>query len=111
MNRKRTKRKAMFTKQVLIRFSEEEYGILRDKAKKAGLSHSEFIRRLIRGMDIKATPPQSFDYLIREMKSIGNSLRTLDNLIIEKNSSQDILIRDCEEKVHRATVLLSEFFF
>ena len=111
MNRKRTKRKARFTKQILIRFSEEEYEMLVDKAKKAGLSHSEFIRRLIRGMDIKASPPQSFDYLIREMKSIGNSLRALDNLIIEKNSSQNTLVRDCEEKVHRATVLLSEFFF
>ena len=111
MNRKRTKRKAMFTRQVLIRFSEEEYALLRDKAKKAGLSHSELIRRLVRGTEIKASPPQCFDYLICEMKSIGNKLNSLDNLIIEKNSSQGILVRDCEERVHHATVLLNQFSF
>ena len=47
MNKEQTKKKAVFTKQVLVRFSEDEYKLLKRKAKKAGLSHSEFIRRVL----------------------------------------------------------------
>ena len=111
MHKERSKKKAVFTKQVLVRFSEEEFLVLKDKAKKAGLSHSEFIRRLVRDKEIKQGPPPGFDFLIGEIKSLGNKLNALDNLIIEKNSPQGELTKECKSSVHYASVLLNGFYF
>ena len=111
MNKEQTKKKAVFTKQVLVRFSEDEYELLRRKAKKAGLSHSEFIRKLVRGKKITSAPSQDFDLIIWDIKGIGNKLTTLDKIIIEKDDYTQELISDSVSLIHDANVRLNNIFF
>lgn len=112
LNKKLTKKQCVFNKNVLIRLSEKEYEDLKKKCGRAGLSQSEFIRRLVRNKKISSVPPEAYDELIKEIKVIQSNLDVLDNLtVLEKNDGMNSLVRDCIYRLHIVNSKLTRLFF
>ena len=57
-----------------VGFTEEEYKVLSEKAKKVGLAKATFLRRAGNGAVISELPGADVPMLIREVRRVGNIL-------------------------------------
>lgn len=91
------------SKGVLIYLSDRERNQLEKQAGNAGLSMSQFVRKLIMGKDIQPRPPDNIVQLIREINAVGNNINQIAKKVnIESRVSQAQL----EEILH----LLGEIY-
>jgi len=58
-------------------FNEEEAKILKDKAYKAGMTESNFIRKILLGYQLKEKPDATFYEVIKLMRSISNNINQI----------------------------------
>ena len=66
-----------YKRRVELQMTKEDYEILEDKAVKAGVSKSEFVRRLIREYVFPEKPDEEFMRLFYGLSQIGNNLNKL----------------------------------
>ena len=59
---------------VEVCFTKDELYDLTKKARKAHLSIGGFIRRAVRGIEVKETPPADVPMLIREVRRVGYNI-------------------------------------
>ena len=69
---------------MLVFYTEDEFNALRQKAKQAGLSGSEFVRRAVAGKEVKQAPTAVIPILIRDIRRVGYNV---DQLIKIANST------------------------
>lgn len=62
------------TRRCEVRFTESEYRNLVEKAEKAGISVSAFIRKSVAGCEVKEAPPADLHKLIWEIRRVGNNI-------------------------------------
>ena len=62
------------TIRLFIRVTQSEYEAIKAKSAKAGLSLSEYSRRILLGETVVEAPPVDFILLIREVKRVGSNL-------------------------------------
>ena len=67
-------------KQFRVRFTEQEYHDLRQKAKLTGHSTEWFIRCLVAGCEVKPRPPDCYKDLVREIAAVGNNINQITHL-------------------------------
>jgi hypothetical protein len=60
-----------------LRLSREEFSDLTKKARKAKLSTAGFVRRAIRGQEVKAAPEADVPVLLQEVRRVGRDLDQL----------------------------------
>lgn len=88
---------------ILLYLSEKETRRLENQSEAAGLSKSEFIRKLIMGTEIRPRPPDNVAQLIREINAVGNNI----NQIARKVNTENIVSQtQLEELLH----LLGEIY-
>ena len=58
-------------------FNKEEATILKNKAKKVGVTESTLIRNLVMGFEPKEKPDERFYDSLKQLRSIGNSFNQL----------------------------------
>ena len=58
-----------------VRFTEEEYAALKEKAEEAGISMNDFIRKLVAGKEFNTCPPQEANKLLWELYAVGSDVR------------------------------------
>ena len=69
---------------MLVFYTEDEFNALREKAKQAGLSGSEFVRRAVAGKEVKQAPTADIPILIRDIRRVGYNV---DQLLKIANST------------------------
>lgn len=79
---------------LLIYLSEKEDRHLESQSKKAGLSKSEFIRKLIMQVDLHPRPPDNISQLIREINPIGNNINQIARRV---NNDDEVSQKQIEE--------------
>ena len=62
---------------MLVFYTEDELNALREKAKEAGLSGSEFVRRAVAGKEVKQAPSPDIPILIRDIRRVGANVDQL----------------------------------
>ncbi len=62
---------------ISVRLNEQEHKELQQKCLAAGLSIEELVRRLIRGTEIRARPPDSYLELSRQIAAVGNNINQI----------------------------------
>ena len=65
------------TRRYEIRFTEDEFAVLSDRARQAGLPRAEFVRRAIRGTEVKPAPTPDVMTLIRDIRRAGYALNEI----------------------------------
>jgi hypothetical protein len=88
---------------ILIYLSEREKNHLSKQAQISGLSKSQFIRKLIMGIEIHPRPPDNIAQLIREINAIGNNI----NQIAHKANACDKVM---QEDLYKIQQLLGEIY-
>ena len=63
-----------YKRRVELQMTEEDYRLLVDKAERAGISKSEFVRRIIRGYVFPEKPDEEFMRLFYRLSQIGNDI-------------------------------------
>ena len=63
--------------EICLRLSQEEKARLEDSARRCGLSKTAYLRRLIRGAEIRARPTQEIKDLRTEIHHIGNNINQI----------------------------------
>ena len=58
-----------------VRFTEEEFAALKEKAEEAGISMNDFIRKLVAGKEFNSRPPQEANRLLWELYTVGSDVR------------------------------------
>ena len=84
--------------------NEEETKALKQKAKKAGLKESAYIRNLIMGYKPKEQPTENMYEIIKQLKLVGINL----NQIARKANALDIVDAPFYKKVYEKWNRLSE---
>ena len=62
---------------VEVCFTKDELYDLTKKARKARLSIGGFIRRAVRGIEVREAPPADVPILIQEVRRVGNNLNQI----------------------------------
>ena len=70
-----------------LRLTEDELTELTMKAQKANLTNSAFVRRAIRGLEVKEAPPVDVPVLLRDVRRVGYNI----NQILKIANSQGLL--------------------
>ena len=60
-----------------LRLTKAERELLAAKAKKAGISSGEFVRKIIRGTEIREAPTADVKELLRVMRRIGGNINQI----------------------------------
>ena len=63
-----------YKRRVELQMTEEDYRLLVDKAESAGISKSEFVRRIIRGYVFPEKPDEEFMKMFYGLSVVGNSI-------------------------------------
>ena len=63
--------------EICLRLSQEEKELLESSARRCGLSRTDYLRRLIRGAEIRARPSQEIKELRTEIHHIGNNINQI----------------------------------
>ena len=90
--------------QFLIRITPTEYVEIKSNTDKAGLSMSQYARRILTGETIVAAPPADLNILIREIKRVGSNLHQvlhkLNALGIAHGPELDQCAAEISEVIH-----------
>jgi hypothetical protein len=98
------------TVSILFRVSPNELKDIRAKAKKSGLSVSEFIRKSVKGEKITEAPPADFYTLLWEIKRIGNNLNQLLRKLNALGIVYELDLERCEEDIDRMRKLIVQTY-
>lgn len=104
------------TRQINIRLSQSEKESLEKKAERCGVSESEYVRRLIRGVTPKEFPPGDYAAILQCMRDIANDLQDITRVAKETGDidsenigrlmkSQYALVRDLTKEAYDTTEL------
>lgn len=80
-------KKRIRNRQIVIRLSEDEYEILKEKVKKSGKTQQEFLIRLIKNKKIINT--FFLERLVFEFRKIGININQLTKFLNENNKVSD----------------------
>jgi len=85
-----------------LRLSKDELSDLTKKARKANLTNAAFIRRAIRGLEVKEAPPVDVPVLLRDVRRVGYNI----NQILKIANAQGLVdvpqLRKALEENHAA---------
>ena len=98
------------TVSILFRVTPNECKVIRAKAKKSGLSMSEFIRRSLNGQKIATAPPVDFYTLLWQIKRIGSNLDQLLRKLNTYGIAYSLELENCEEDIKEMKRLLIETY-
>ena len=98
------------TVSILFRVTPNECKVIRAKAKKSGLSMSEFIRRSLNGQKITTAPPVDFYTLLWQIKRIGSNLDQLLRKLNTYGIAYSIELEKCEDDIKEMKRLLIETY-
>ena len=87
--------------QIHYRVTKHEYEIVKAKAKKAGLSISEYCRRATTGKDVFEAPPPAFSDFILEIKRIGSNLSQLIRKLDTTGSIHTLELERCTTDIQK----------
>ena len=76
-----------------IWLNQQEKNLLKEKAKKVGLTESEFLRSCIKGYKIKEQPTEEIKSFQRDITGIANNINQIAHIA---NSSKYILNNDLD---------------
>lgn len=95
-------------KQVTIRFTEKEYGALKNKCETAGMKMEPFMRALVNGCEIKSRPPDSYKALAAQVAAIGNNLNQLTRLANSTGKIENAQLAEVNRMMQRIWQLMRE---
>ena len=98
------------TVSILFRVTPKEREAIKSKAKKSGLSMSEFIRRSLNGQKIATAPPVDFYTLLWQIKRIGSNLDQLLRKLNTFGIAYSLDLERCEEDIKDMKRLLIETY-
>ena len=98
------------TVSILFRVTPKECEAIQRKAKKSGLSMSEFIRRSLNGQKIATAPPVDFYTLLWQIKRIGSNLDQLLRKLNTFGIAYSLDLERCEEDIKDMKRLLIETY-
>ena len=98
------------TVSILFRVTPKEREAIKSKAKKSGLSMSEFIRRSLNGQKITTAPPVDFYTLLWQIKRIGSNLDQLLRKLNTYGIAYSLELENCEEDIKEMKRLLIETY-
>ena len=98
------------TVSILLRVTPKECEAIKSKAKKSGLSMSEFIRRSLNGQKITTAPPVDFYTLLWQIKRIGSNLDQLLRKLNTFGIAYNLDLERCEEDIKDMKRLLIETY-
>ena len=98
------------TVSILFRVTPKECEAIKNKAKKSGLSMSEFIRRSLNGQKITTAPPVDFYTLLWQIKRIGSNLDQLLRKLNTFGIAYSLDLERCEEDIKDMKRLLIETY-
>lgn len=85
--------------QFLIRVTPTEYVEIKSNTDKAGLSMSEYARRILTGETIVAAPPANLNILIREVKRVGSNLHQVLHKLNVLGIAHPLELERCAEDI------------
>jgi hypothetical protein len=85
--------------QFLIRVTPTEYVEIKSNTDKAGLSMSEYARRILTGETIVAAPPADLNILIREVKRVGSNLHQVLHKLNVLGIAHPLELERCAEDI------------
>ena len=99
------------TAQINLRVTPEEFISIKEKAKKAGLSISELIRRSLEGETIVEAPPVEFNEMIREIKRVGSNLNQVLHKLNAAGIAHPLEMKRCASRILEVMNLLYETYY
>lgn len=93
-----------------LRLSEQEATTLSQKADKAHLSHSEYVRRLIADSTVHEAPPVDYFTLITELRRVGSNINQLLKVAYTNNFIDTPLLKKTLEEYHNAERMIYNAF-
>ena len=93
-------------KRVQFRLNEKEYKRLRKQVEKTGFGIEQYMRNLVKGVEIKARVPEDYFKTCRFISSIANNINQIahnlnatDNIYHDQISYMEIMILKCWEHI------------
>lgn len=93
-----------------VRFTEEEFAALKEKAEEAGLSMNDFIRKLVAGKEFNSRPPQEANRLLWELYTVGSDVRCFLAKIDETHLADAPQMRKVLAHVYLAADAIVKFY-
>lgn len=101
-----TNNKIKKTAKINLRVTPEEYISIKEKSKKASLSVSELIRRLLDDETIVEAPPVDFYAMIREIKRVGSNLDQVLHKLNAAGIAHPLELKRCANRIWEVIDLL-----
>ena len=92
-----------YKRRVELQMTNEDYELLIDKAGKAGVSKSEFVRRIIREYVFPEKPDEEFMRLFYRLSQIGNDISSMS-----VKCKEDMVKTDFENEISDMNKLKDE---
>ena len=93
-----------------VRFTEEEFAALKEKAEEAGISMNDFIRKLVAGKKFNTRPPQEANKLLWELYAVGSDVRRFLAKIDEVRLADASQMRKVLARVYLAVDAIVKFY-
>ena len=93
-----------------VRFTEEEFAALKEKAEEAGISMNDFIRKLVAGKEFNSRPPQEANRLLWELYTVGSDVRRFLAKIDETHLADAPQMRKVLAHVYLAVDKIVKFY-
>lgn len=84
---------------ILVRFDDDEFKHLNDKAKRAGMAREQFIREAVSGKVIHEAPPIDYTKFIFELRKVGQNLNRLLQIAYSNGLLDVPSIRNCLSEI------------
>lgn len=93
-----------------LRMTKDEYDVLKEKAGRAGLSLSAFVRKAVAGKEIAESPPADVPTLIREVRRVGFNINQILRAINGKGFLDEPELRRALEMNRSLELLISNSY-
>ena len=93
-----------------VRLSKADHHYLTKKARKAGLTKSEFVRRAVRGLEVKEGPTADGQRLIQELNRIGNNLNQIARVANAQKLVDVPQLRKTNDEIQDALNLITQAY-
>ena len=106
-----TDKKETRTIRFRIRLTPKEYEMLKKNSAEAGLSMSEYTRKILVGEKIVAAPSVDFDYFIREVKRVGSNLHQVLRKLNILGIAHPLELERCANEIHEVMDLIYQTYW
>ena len=93
-----------------LRMTRDEYDLLKEKAGRAGLSLSTFVRKAVEEKEITESPPADVPMLIREVRRVGFNINQILRAINGKGFLDEPELRRALEMNRSLELLISHSY-